>query len=226
MRTPALRLPACSMMLAAAALILACALTLTAPPAAYADAYVTPAHLAGTHTFYLVNYPYANSAMIDGDSDGYKVTNLKSSNTEVASIIRNQINFYNPGTTTITCTYASKKYTSNIRVEKYASPFTTLKVGTKSYLSKTTSKNFWGIFYGVGSKAYQWGEISSKAPIGGKKLAVKLKKGWKITSIRTLMKSGKRKKTKNGSVLPKNAEAVTIYLNNAKKHSYLYYEIV
>lgn len=229
MRISALHLPARSVMIATATLTLACALTLIAPQAAYADASVTPAQLSGTHTFYLVDYPYANSAMIDGGYNGYKkgykITSLKSSNTKVAKIVKHQIDFKRPGATTITCTYASKKYTSNIRVEKYVSPFTALKIGGTSYLSKTSSKNFWGIFCGVATKAYQWGQIDSKTSIGGKKLAVKLKAGWQIVSIRTLLRSGMTKIIKNGSVLPKTAEAVTIYLNNPKKHGYLYYRI-
>ena len=229
MRVQTPRFSTRNMLFAIATLAFACALTLIAPQAAFAGAYVTPAQLSGTHTFYLVDYPYANSAMVDGGYDGYKkgykISSLKSSNTKVAKIVKHQISFQRVGSTTISCTYGSKKYTSRIRVEKYVSPFTALKVGGTSYLSKTSSKNFWGIFYGVATKAYQWGQIDSKTSIGGKKLAVKLKAGWQIVSIRTQLKSGMTKIIKNGSVLPKTAEAATIYLTNAKKHGYLYYRI-
>lgn len=121
-----------------------------------------------------------------------KVTKLKSSNPEVATVGKAQydkngivITPQNAGKTKVTFKYAGKKITSTVIVTEHENPFKSIKIGKKN-LTK---------YFNVSD---HYAMNKQKKTLKGK-LNIKLKKDWKIEYINITDKQYNTKKVKNKS---------------------------
>lgn len=93
--------------------------------------------------YYSVIYPTSNG----------KVTQLKSSNVEVATVDKTTgtpnntflIMPNSPGTTKVTFKYARKKFTSTVNVINYENPFSSIKIGSRNFTKNFNASNHYSL---------------------------------------------------------------------------------
>lgn len=173
--------------------------------------------LAEKEVTYMAADPLPSYSLdIIGVTKKSKITDLKSSNGNVAAVAISKSPFYkyvqlvvdplNPGKTNISFKVKygnkTKKLSLKVTVKKYENACASFKIGSKDFASKFRK----GMFTTVSN------------PKKSKKISIKAKKGWKLKAIRLNTKNGKITTIKNGTAV-KLKKYMQIYADfyNSKK---------
>lgn len=173
-----------------------------------ADTFMTAKYKKNV-TVAKLNYPYILD--MGNKLKGVKKVTVKSSKKSVVEPMKDDKNvfFWTKKTGTAKLTIKVKKakktytYTTKVKVVKYANPAKTIKLGSKNLTSKFKKE----LFY-----------LTYKTKATKQKLSIKLKKGWKVKTIKQQYFSEKKqtfiqKKIKNNSYIK--------YTNNVGNRVYM-----
>lgn len=153
---------------------------------------------------------YTSVISIVGCSKKSEIKNLKSSNKNIKVSAQNgyiRAQYGNKaGKTTITCTVKGVKLKTTLTVKKYTNPCSAFKLGKTSFASKFNKDDSY-----VQKKAFK-----------SQTLTVRMKSGWKITSVSVYNNGATKRYTVNSSKFSKKVtlnssySVLYVYCTNAK----------